>query len=164
MQRLHIVGRKNHGKTTLVVELVAELVHRGVRVGTVKHTHHRHELDVPGKDSHRHRKAGASVVGVLSRGLSAVFVPTNDQAAGDDRYAALATSFAGCDLVLVEGDSQTTAPKIEVWRSVEGDAPLAASDPSILAVVTDDKTPCRTGTLVRSDIVAITDWVLARFG
>ena len=61
MKRVHILGRKNHGKTTLVVELVEYLTARGMHVGTIKHTHHAHELDTPGKDSHRHGEAGASV-------------------------------------------------------------------------------------------------------
>ena len=52
MKRLHIVGGKNHGKTTLIMELVKELNRRGQTVGTIKHTHHQHELDVPGKDSY----------------------------------------------------------------------------------------------------------------
>lgn len=162
MKRLHVIGRKNHGKTTLVVDLVEELSRRGLRVGTVKHTHHKHELDVPGKDSHRHREAGASVVGVLSRGLSAVFVPTDENTAGDERYAAFAGSFDGCDLVLVEGDSQTTAPRIEVWRSGVGDEPLAMGDPSILLVVSDDDPVTRVERLARSDVAAVAEWILDR--
>ena len=62
MRRLHVLGRKNHGKTTLVAELVAELTRRGWRIGTIKHTHHHHELDTPGKDSWMHRQAGAREV------------------------------------------------------------------------------------------------------
>jgi molybdopterin-guanine dinucleotide biosynthesis protein MobB len=60
VKRLHIIGGKNHGKTMLVVELVQEFARRGIPVGTIKHTHHHHEVDVPGKDSHRHRLAGAA--------------------------------------------------------------------------------------------------------
>jgi len=163
MNRLHIIGHKNQGKTTLVVDLVGELSRRGLRVGTVKHTHHKPELDVPGKDSHRHREAGAAVVGVLSRGLSAVFLPTDAEAVGEDRYAAMASSFSGCDLVLVEGDSQTTAPKIEVWRAGGGHAPIFESDHSILAVVSDDETHCDVETLPRMDISALAEWVIERF-
>lgn len=162
MKRLHVIGRKNHGKTTLVVDLVEELSRRGLRVGTVKHTHHKHELDVPGKDSHRHREAGAIVVGVLSRGLSAVFVPADEHTADEERYAALSGSFAGCDLVLVEGDSQTAAPKIEVWRREVGDEPLAVGDPSILLVVSDDDPVSRVDRIARSDVPAVAEWVLDR--
>ncbi len=71
MKRLHVIGGKNHGKTTLVVDLIAELTSRGFRVGSIKHTHHEHELDIPGKDSHRHRSAGACKAAILSRSMSA---------------------------------------------------------------------------------------------
>ncbi len=164
MQRLHIIGGKNHGKTTLIVELVGELVHRGVRVGTIKHTHHRHELDVPGKDSYRHRLAGAEVVGILSPSMNAVFIPRTDAlAAHGDPYEAFAPLFAECQCVLVEGDLQASAPKIEVWRAGLGTPPLAVSDPSILAVVTDDAPPTAAKTLARSNLARLADWVLAIF-
>jgi molybdopterin-guanine dinucleotide biosynthesis protein B len=162
MQRIHIVGRKNHGKTQLVVELVEEFTRRGLRVGTIKHTHHRHELDTPGKDSHRHRTSGAAVVGVVSQGMCAVFVPTPPTAGVLDRYAAMSPMFDACDIVLVEGDSQTDAPKIEVWRAVQQTAPLAAIDAAILAVVTDDALDLRAPLLRRSDVPRLADWLLAR--
>ena len=163
MKRLHIVGGKNHGKTTLVVDLVQAFVARGIRVGTIKHTHHRHELDVPGKDSFRHREAGASAVGILSPTLSAMFIPTEpDSNATSDRYAAFAPLFAHCELVLVEGDSQANSPKIEVWRAAVGTTPLAQNDNSILAIVTDDELslPTRTPTLSRSNADQIAEWIL----
>jgi molybdopterin-guanine dinucleotide biosynthesis protein MobB len=159
---LHIIGGKNHGKTMLVVELVQEFARRGIRVGTIKHTHHHHELDVPGKDSHRHRLAGAAVVGILSPSVSAIFLPTPDESLpGEDRYSLFASAFSGCRLVLVEGDTQTPAPKIEVWRSELNTPPLAARDRSILAVVTDDRTPVATTVLPRSDIERLASWILA---
>ena len=71
MKRLHIVGRKNSGKTTLIVDLVRHLTALGHRVGTIKQTHHQHELDTPGNDSHRHRQAGAAAVGIVSPALHA---------------------------------------------------------------------------------------------
>lgn len=153
MKRIHIIGRKNCGKTTLVVELVEYLSAQGYRVGTTKHTHHRHELDVPGKDSHRHREAGAAVVGIVSPGMLAAFVPSDADAQqdkeqpshppgrGDDEYARLAPLYTDCDLVLVEGDIHTTAPKVEVWRSVAAESPIAVDDPSVIAVVTDEPLP-----------------------
>ena len=163
MKRLHIIGGKNHGKTTLVVELVREFARRGDVVGTIKHTHHQHELDVPGKDSYQHRMAGAAVVAILSPSMTAVFSPTGlTDRANDDCYLTVAPAFAGCQLVLVEGDSQTTAPKIEVWRSELGTPPLAACDPSINAVVTDDKLPFRAEVLPRSDVAGLSKWIISK--
>lgn len=163
MKRLHIIGGKNHGKTSLVVDLVKEFARRGVSVGTIKHTHHHHELDVAGKDSHRHRTAGAAAVGILSPSMSAMFLPTKDNAPENcDRYSVFAPMFADCRLVLVEGDSQTAAPKIEVWRSELGSPPLAASDQSILVVVTDDKLPFTTANVPRSDVAGLSKWILSK--
>jgi molybdopterin-guanine dinucleotide biosynthesis protein MobB len=163
MNRLHIIGGKNHGKTTLVVDLVKELTQRGVSVGTVKHTHHEHELDVSGKDSHSHRIAGAAAVGILSPSMTAMFLPfkSNDQG-GYDRYSVFASAFAGCRLILVEGDSQTQAPKIEVWRQELGTPPMANQDSTILAVVTDDSLSIAAEVLPRSDVAGLADWLLSR--
>ena len=138
MNRIHIIGGKNSGKTTLVVELVRCLSARGLRIGTIKHTHHHHELDVPGKDSHQHRTAGASPVAILSPGMTAVFRPTEDE--GDEHeYERIGHMFADCDLVLVEGDSKASAPRLEVWRAASGSVLYAATDQTIAAVITDDE-------------------------
>lgn len=170
MQRIHIIGGKNHGKTTLVADLVRELTGRGMRVGTIKHTHHHHELDTPGKDSHLHRQAGASAVGILSPQLDALFLtnadPANDApVAKEARYQRLLSAMAGCDLVIVEGDTQTSAPQLEVWRAVQGTAPLCRAEASrILAVVTDDPIDVNIPVLPRRDVPALADWILDRLG
>ncbi|TWU21770.1 molybdopterin-guanine dinucleotide biosynthesis protein B [Bythopirellula polymerisocia] len=164
MKRIHIIGGKNHGKTTLVTELVQGMTARGIRVGTIKHTHHQHELDVPGKDSHRHRQAGAVVVGILSRSMNAVFWPPEsiDDSSLDSRYDVFESNFADCQLVLVEGDTQTQARKIEVWRESLGTAPLALKDPSILAVVSHDKVAnLAVPVWPRADISLLADNILA---
>lgn len=168
MRRVHIIGRKNHGKTTLVSALVEELVARGLRVGTIKHTHHAHELDAPGKDSHRHRLAGSRVVGILSPAMNAVFwapqeptaapLPSTDRRG---RYEEFAPHYAGCDVVLVEGDTLADAPRIEVWRAAAGDAPLAARDPTIVAVVSDDHPQVAAPIWPRSDLPALAERILA---
>lgn len=136
--RVHIVGRKNSGKTTLVCELVREFTSRGIRVATIKHTHHHHELDTPGKDSHLHREAGAAAVGILSPQMTAMFIPSDRDLRGEQRYEQFESLFADCRLILVEGDLQSTAPRVEVWRSVVSEAPYAAEDSTIRAVVSDD--------------------------
>jgi len=73
MNRMLIAGRKSHGKTTLVAEMVSHFTNKGLSVATVKHTHHAHELDAPDKDSFCHRQARASMVGIVARHLSAAF-------------------------------------------------------------------------------------------
>ncbi len=158
-ERIHIVGRKNSGKTTLVVELVQRLAEMGLVVGTIKHTHHRHELDTPGKDSHRHREAGARVVGILSGGLDAVFYPSTDETPKAMRYERVMANYSDCDVVLVEGDSQTDALKVEVWRAVNGTEPLAASDSKLSLVVTDDPLEVAVPVLPRSRPEALCEWI-----
>ena len=157
--RVHIVGRKNAGKTTLVCELVAAFRDQGLRVATVKHTHHAHELDTPGKDSHRHREAGAAGVGILSPRMTAAFVPTerDDRLA---RYDEFEIMFADCDLIIVEGDLNTSAPKAEVWRPAVKEPPYAADNKSIAAVITDDAANANVSTWPRSNLTDLTRHLL----
>lgn len=162
MARLHIIGRKNSGKTTLIVDLVECLTARGYRVGTIKHTHHRHELDVPGKDSYRHRTAGARVVGIQSPTLAAVFLPVSpsSQSQPDAWPPVLESVFADCDLILVEGHSQTDGLKVEVWRAANGSAPYAAADSQVRALITDDRPPVDLPVWPRGEIEALADRML----
>jgi molybdopterin-guanine dinucleotide biosynthesis protein MobB len=160
VQRVHVIGRKNSGKTTLIVELVQILTVRGCRIATIKHTHHHHELDTPGKDSHRHRTAGAAAVGILSPGMNAVFWPPKPNQDGTGRYEEISAAFRECDLVLVEGDTQATAPKVEVWRAAAGAPPFAVEDASIFALITDDAIDFRIRVWKRSDVAALADHLL----
>jgi molybdopterin-guanine dinucleotide biosynthesis protein MobB len=164
MKPLHIIGRKNSGKTTLIVELIGELTARGYSVGTIKHTHHRHELDTPGKDSHRHRRAGASVVGILSPAMNAVFWPNQPWQSSRNRYDDFAGMFAECDLVLVEGDAGADAPKVEVWRAATGTVPLAATDARIKALITDDPLAVDVPVWRRSHVPHVADELLQLMG
>lgn len=107
-------------------------------MATVKHTHHHHELDAPGKDSHKHREAGAAAVGILSPQMTALFIPADREQQGESRYANFEALFSGCDLILVEGDLHASAPRIEVWRHTATESPYAANDSEILAVVSDE--------------------------
>ena len=158
-KRIHVVGRKNSGKTRLIVELVDALAATGLRVGTIKHTSHHHELDTPNKDSHRHRLAGARPAAVVSPDLIGVYLATDTR---QDPYALLVPMFADCDLVVVEGDLETAAPKIEVWRQAVTPAPLAASSVDVQALVTDDPVDLPTPVPVhrRHDIDALAQHVL----
>lgn len=138
--KIHIIGRKNAGKTTLVCELVREFTSRGRRVGTVKHTHHHHEFDAPGKDSHAHREAGAEVVGLVGPKMSAAFRQHqgHDQTQGIESLMPL---FAECELIIIEGQQDAQGLKFEVWRSETGQPPLACERSDIHAVISDDDMP-----------------------
>ncbi|MBT5020167.1 molybdopterin-guanine dinucleotide biosynthesis protein B [Planctomicrobium sp.] len=156
MKKIHIVGNKNSGKTTLVVDLVREFSSRSLRVGTIKHTHHHHEFDVPGKDSFQHRDAGASMSCLIGPNMSAAFWDSKDTS--DTHMEAL---FANCDFVLVEGDQHADAIKIEVWRKETGQPPLASKNPSIRYLITDDEGhTTELPVWSRSDIVSIASQIL----
>jgi molybdopterin-guanine dinucleotide biosynthesis protein MobB len=124
-----IVGRQGSGKTTLIEKLIPALHARGLSVSTIKHTHHHHiELDVAGKDSHRHRMAGASEVIVASDAGWARIAA----GAGPAGLAELLAQLHEVDVVLVEGFKQLEGlRRVEVCRD---GAPLALSDPGIAAV------------------------------
>ncbi len=160
MKRIHIVGRKNHGKTTLIVELIEQLTHRGLRVGAIKHTRHAHELDVPGKDSHRQRAAGADPVAVVTKDTVGLYIARPP----DDRfYDLLAPLFCGCDLVLVEGHVDSDAIKIEVWRAAAGGKCLASERSDIKALVTDDEPRIGIPIWPRGDVLRLVDRIISLF-
>ncbi len=152
MKTLHIVGGKNHGKTTLIVDLLGELTGRGLRVGTIKHTSHTHDLDTPGSDSYRHRQAGAAPAAIVTSNLVGVFFPRPI-----DFYQQLAPLLKGCDVVLVEGHLDRAGPKIEVWRQSLGTPCLAAHRKDILALVTDDPIGVDVPVWPRSDLGSLAD-------
>ena len=157
MRRVHVVGRRNHGKTTLMVELVQEFCRRGIRVGTIKHSRHVHDLDTPGKDSHRHRQAGGQPAAVVTQDLIGVFLPRPAECV----YERLEPLFADCEIVIVEGNIDASGVKIEVWRAAAGSDPLAAERTDIAAVVSDDRPTVRVPVWPRSDIRNLADRVLA---
>jgi molybdopterin-guanine dinucleotide biosynthesis protein MobB len=144
---ISIVGRKNSGKTTLLVAVAAELGRRGLRVATMKHGHHDFQLDQPGSDSWRHFNEGAAEAVLLVAGDRIALV-ARVAGADDNPNELIATylSGRGYDLVLVEGYKHGPFPKIEIHRRALYDSPLYASQrldaaSLFLAVVTDDPSP-----------------------
>ena len=153
-----VTGWKNAGKTTLVERLVAEFVRRGWRVSTIKHAHHDVDIDQPGRDSFRHRVAGATEVALVG-GLR--YAIMREQA--EPTLAEVLTRLASADLVLIEGYKREAHPKIEVRA---GDAEsLAAIDPTIAAIAADVR-PSETHLpwFRRDDIAAIADFIAGRAG
>lgn len=154
-----IVGKSGSGKTTLLVKLIAELKHRGYRVGTVKHAFHGFEFDRPGKDSWRHRRAGADTVMVVAEDGLALIKQTRFES-----FDAVSGYFDDMDLVLVEGFKQQPLPKIEVVRSARSREPLCCDDPHLLAFVTDLPLKTDRPTFELEDIAALADFIASRVG
>jgi molybdopterin-guanine dinucleotide biosynthesis protein B len=158
LKLVHIVGRQGQGKTKLVVEIIRELAGRGVRVGSIKHSSHAHELDIPGKDSQVHRAAGSNPAAVIAENLVGVFMtPAPD----GDEYARLELLYSGCEIVVVEGDIRGPGPKVEVWRAEISPTPLAAERDDIVAIVSDDATDVALPRFSRADIRGVADFVLS---
>ncbi len=130
---LSIVGYSNSGKTTLMEKLVSGLVAKGLRIATIKHSHHQPEMDTPGKDSWRHKQAGAST-SLLVGPEKMLMVSDVDEALNPQLLAA--RLFADYDLVLVEGYASVPGPKIEVVRA-ERSQELRCNEGELVAVATD---------------------------
>lgn len=135
MRVIGVVGWKNNGKTTLVVRLIEHLTERGLRVSTVKHAHHSVDLDQPGKDTWRHRQAGAGEV-ILATGRRWILMHELREESEPPLIALLA-KLAPADLVIVEGFKGTSLPKIEVHRGERGTDLIARDDRDVVAVAAD---------------------------
>ena len=139
MQVFGFAGFSGAGKTTLIEQLIPRFVMRGIRVSLIKHAHHLFDIDQPGKDSYRHREAGASEVlitsgqrWVLMHELRGEREPTLEEQL---------ERFSACDLVLVEGYKYAGIPKLEVHRPSFGRPLLYPDDPHIVAVASDAPVP-----------------------
>ncbi len=130
-----VTGWKNTGKTGLMERLVAEMVARGLTVSTVKHAHHDTEIDHPGRDSYRHRVAGAREVVLSSPRRWAVMHELRDQP--EPMLAELLPRLSPVDLVLIEGYKRTSHPKVEAYRAEAGRDLLARENDTIRAVASD---------------------------
>lgn len=131
-----VVGPSNSGKTTFLEKLIPELSRRGYRVGTVKHDVHGFEMDKEGKDTWKHRKAGAQTVAISSPSMVASIRSTDGEMDLDElvgRY------FWREDILIAEGYKRSHYPKIEIYRSVVGPEPLCGPQDNLAAVISDDE-------------------------
>ena len=131
-QIICIVGRSQSGKTTLIEKLIPVLRNRGYRIGTIKHSHHVFDFDKSGKDSWRHKDAGAETVIIASPGKIAM-VKNDHQGTLDS----LQHYFDDLDLLITEGYKGARKPKIEVVRAARHDEVLLKDDDYLVAIVSD---------------------------
>ena len=154
-----IVGYKNAGKTGLMERLVAEITARGFSVSTLKHAHHSFDVDHPGKDSYRHRSAGARQV-LLSSGQRWALM-SELRGAPEPSLEVLLAKLDPVDLILIEGFKRDTHHKIEAHRAETGHPLLAHDDETVRAVASDAAVDVAQPVFDLNDTQAIADFILA---
>lgn len=163
MKVVGIAGYSGSGKTTLVEQLIPALKSRGLRVSVVKHAHHAFDVDHVGKDSYRHREAGAFEVVVASSRRMAL-MREFEQEADLSAHHLIAELYAQVDWVIVEGFRQSDLLKLEVWRQASGKPARYADDNFIVAIATDAAStlpqPTRLPVLDLNDASAIAEWLI----
>lgn len=129
-----IVGNSNSGKTTLIEKLIHELTLKGYRVGTIKHDIHGFDIDKEGKDSWRHKKAGA-ILTILSSPSKVAVIKDSDHDAQIDEL--IARYVNDVDIILVEGFKKSNKPKIEIYRKELSSDIICNGDDNLIAIATD---------------------------
>ncbi len=155
---ISIVGTSGSGKTTLLERLLPVLKSRGYRVGTVKHASHAVEFDKRGKDSWRHKAAGADTVIVASGNRISMV-----KEMGCDSLDSLALYFQDLDLVITEGYKRENRPKIEVYRPETGKAPIFLGSDLLVALVTDAEVNAAVPRFAPDDIEGLADFIRETF-
>jgi molybdopterin-guanine dinucleotide biosynthesis protein B len=153
MKVIGLAGWSGAGKTTLLTRVIPHLTERGLRVSVIKHAHHGFDVDVPGKDSWRHREAGAAEVLVSSTRRWALMHEL--RGAGEPRLPELLAKLARVDLVIIEGFKREPHRKIEVHRAANGKPLLFPDDPGVVGIATDTAVETTLPTAHLDDIEAI---------
>lgn len=151
-------GWSGSGKTTLIEQLIPRFVLRGLKVSLIKHAHHLFDIDRPGKDSWRHREAGASEVLITSDQRWVLMHELRDEPEPDLKRQL--ERFSPCDLILVEGYKHAEIPKLEVHRPSVGKPLLHPNDPNIVAIATDEQVPGSVPLLDLNDPDAIAEFII----
>jgi molybdopterin-guanine dinucleotide biosynthesis adapter protein len=157
-----VCGFKNSGKTTLVEKLVRHLTRLGFKVSTVKHAHHDFDIDHEGRDSFRHRKAGASEVAVVSQNRFAIM---NELRGGEPpSLDEILAKLSPCDLVIVEGYKRDSHDKIEVRNLGLNHPLLAGDDLTIVAIAANGIVDATVPVFDRDDVEALAQFIIQHAG
>jgi molybdopterin-guanine dinucleotide biosynthesis adapter protein len=160
MKIFGFAGWSGSGKTTLIEQLIPRFVQRGLCVSLIKHAHHTFDVDHPGKDSYRHRHAGASEILVTS---SRRWVLMHElRGAHEPSFDEQVKRISPCDLLLVEGFKHAPIPKLEVWRAATGEPLLHPNDAHIVGVASDAKIETKLPLLDLNDVEAILGFILKK--
>lgn len=159
MRVIGLAGWSGAGKTTLLTRLIPHLTGRGLRVSTIKHAHHAFDVDIPGKDSWRHREAGATEVLVSSAHRFALMHELRNER--EPELQELLARMAPVDLVIVEGFKRASHRKIEVYREALGKPMLHPGDRAIVGIASDPEMETALPTAHLDDVERISAMVLA---
>jgi molybdopterin-guanine dinucleotide biosynthesis protein B len=156
---ISIVGASGAGKTTLLEKLIPELMRRGLRVGTIKHDLHGFEMDRPGKDSWRHKQAGASV-SIISSPYQIGMVMDVDH---DHDLDELSPLLSGVDIILTEGYKGQDKAKLEVFRSEAYPEPLCKDDEHLMALISDTPVDLGVPRFLPDDVKGLADFLMSHY-
>lgn len=162
MKIFGVTGWKNAGKTGLMERLVSEITSRGLRVSTLKHAHHSFDVDHPGRDSYRHREAGASQVLLVSENRWALM--SEQRGSPEPALEELLQKLSPVDLVLIEGYKREPHPKIEAFRAVANNPLIAANDKTIVAIASDCPIDIDRPVFDLDDTTQIANFILKEVG
>jgi molybdopterin-guanine dinucleotide biosynthesis protein B len=153
-------GYSGSGKTTLIENVIPVLVEQGVRVSLIKHAHHAFDVDQPGKDSYRHRKAGASEVMLTSAKRWILMHEIDGQP--EPELPQQLRRMSPCDIVLIEGFKKQPIPKLEIHRKAHGVPFLFGDDPHIVGIATDERLDTELPQFGLDDYAALSAFVLEK--
>ena len=155
-----VVGNSGAGKTTFLEKMIPEMTNRGLKVGTIKHdVHGRFEMDKPGKDSWRHKHAGASTTVISSPYRIGMVMDVKY----DHNLDELVSFFNGMDVILTEGYKQDHKPKLEIFRPEITKEPLCKNDENLLAFISDATIDFGVPVFSTGDIKGVVDFLIAHF-
>ncbi|MCR4292239.1 MAG: molybdopterin-guanine dinucleotide biosynthesis protein B [Candidatus Kuenenia sp.] len=153
------VGKSNSGKTTLIVKVIKELKSRGLRVATIKHTHHNVDMDTKGKDSWKHSQAGADAVIIVSENKMGLFRTTQKRVLLKEMVETYLRDF---DIIILEGYKTEPIPKIEVFRTENSDQMVCRDDEHLIAVIGDKDPMMNVPYLhIDADVRKIVDFIMS---
>ena len=156
---ISIVGFSGSGKTTLLEKLIPELTRRGIRVGTIKHHLHHFEMDNPGKDSWRHKQAGAAVSIISAPSRIGMSMDVDH----DHTPQELAPLFAGVDIILTEGYKRGDNAKLEVFRHEVHEKPVSQGDKNLMALISDAQVDIGVPRFLTDDMEGLADFLIHHF-
>lgn len=156
---ISVAGISDVGKTTFIEKLIPELKRRGFKVGTIKHNSHGFEMDKPGKDSWRHKKAGADIT-LLSSPTQIGMVMDVDH---DHDQEELIPFFQGIDIIIAEGYKHGDKPKLEIFRPKIQDELFCKGDEHLIAIISDSKIDSDLPVFSLNDANGVADFLVKQF-